>query len=67
MSETTFNSTKEDVRDAESEVSKKNQGNVPAESEPSLLKVSRSSDDRADDGLTVSSRLSTRTQRTRKT
>lgn len=39
MSENTFNITKEDIRKSESEVSKKNQGNVPADSEPSLTKV----------------------------
>ena len=49
MSETTFHSTKEDVREAESDNSKKNRGNVPAKSDPSLLKVSYPSDDSADD------------------
>ena len=40
MSGSTFHTTKEDVRKSESEVSKKNAGNVPADSEPSLMKVS---------------------------
>ena len=40
MSESTFHTTREDIRKAESKVSQKNDGNVPAESEPSLMKVS---------------------------
>ncbi|KAL9098838.1 MAG: hypothetical protein Q9163_005567 [Psora crenata] len=38
MSESTFHTTKEDIRKAESKVSQKNDGYVPSESEPSLMK-----------------------------
>ncbi|KAL2052288.1 hypothetical protein ABVK25_007447 [Lepraria finkii] len=38
MSDSTFHTTREDIRKAESKVSQKNDGNVPAESEPSLMK-----------------------------
>lgn len=40
MSESTFHTTKEDIRKAESQVSNKNDGKVPAESEVSQMKVS---------------------------
>ena len=39
MSDSTFHTTKEDLRKAESQVSKKNDGNVPSDSEPSQMKV----------------------------
>ena len=39
MSDATFHTTREDIRKPESEVSKKNNGNVPSESEPSQMQV----------------------------
>lgn len=39
MSESTFHTTREDLRKAESQVSKKNDGNVPADSEVAQTKV----------------------------
>ena len=39
MSDSTFHTTKKDLRKAESQVSKKNDGSVPAESEVSQLKA----------------------------
>ncbi|KAK4693609.1 hypothetical protein P7C71_g3828, partial [Lecanoromycetidae sp. Uapishka_2] len=38
MSDSTFHTTREDLRKAESKVSQKNDGNVPSDSEPSQLK-----------------------------
>lgn len=40
MSESTFHTTREDLRKAESQVSRKNNGNVPADSEVAQTKVS---------------------------
>ena len=40
MTDATFHTTREDLRKAESKVSQKNDGNVPADSEVSLMKVS---------------------------
>lgn len=39
MSESTFHATREDLRKAESKLSHKNDGNVPADSEVSQTKV----------------------------
>ena len=39
MSESTFHTTKEDLRKAESKVSKNNDGNVPSQSDVAQLKV----------------------------
>ena len=41
MTDATFHTTREDLRKAESKVSQKNDGNVPADSEASLMKVSK--------------------------
>ena len=42
MSEATFHTTREDIRKAESKISQNNDGNVPADSEPSQMKVNQS-------------------------
>lgn len=39
MSESTFHTTREDIRKAESKLSQKNDGNVPASSEAAQMKV----------------------------
>ena len=39
MSESTFHTTREDLRKAESQLAQKNDGNVPADSEVSQIKV----------------------------
>jgi len=39
ISDSTFHTTHEDLRKAESKVSQNNDGNVPSESEPSQMKV----------------------------
>ena len=41
MTDATFHTTREDLRKAESKVSQKNDGNVPADSEVSVMKVSK--------------------------
>ena len=40
MTDQNFHTTKEDLRKSESQISKANDGNVPTDSEPSLMKVS---------------------------